>query len=213
MKVHTSGLVKQLIQVPSRAALSAQVRKEPKEVQKQRQAETAAANTARRAQQREAADGKTRMKVCCCSVLQLAPKPGSFIQQFDSQHTPSPSSGRCKHHRWPMAPVSCCYRCTATMLAELCARRQAWTCSASVRRRPQEDCFLLTFVTALQGKNRPTRRAARKKDNIIEEKKMSAKQRVAEEQRKQQEQLAKAEAAAAPPEGVPRALHTFYRKA
>jgi hypothetical protein len=42
---------------------------------------------------------------------------------------------------------------------------------------------------------------------------MSAKQRLAEEQQQRQaEQRQKAEAAA-PPEGVPRALHTFYRKA
>lgn len=40
------------------------MRKEPREVQKQRQAEAAAANAARRAKQREAADTKTRMKVC-----------------------------------------------------------------------------------------------------------------------------------------------------
>jgi hypothetical protein len=40
-----------------------QVRKEPKEVQRERQLEAAAANAAQRAKQRESADKKTRMKV------------------------------------------------------------------------------------------------------------------------------------------------------
>lgn len=79
---------------------------------------------------------------------------------------------------------------------------------------PRKPQFGKTFACMLQGKNRPTRRAARKKDNIIEEKKANAKQRLAEEQKQRHiEQQQKAEAAEAPPEGVPRALHTFCRKA
>jgi hypothetical protein len=54
--------------------VATQVKKEPKEVQKQRQLEAAAANAAQRAKQRESADKKTRMKVRVTPLLELSPQ-------------------------------------------------------------------------------------------------------------------------------------------
>lgn len=53
--------------------MNLQVRKEPKEVQKERQLEAAAANAAQRAKQRESADKKTRMKVRTSCTGHLLP--------------------------------------------------------------------------------------------------------------------------------------------
>lgn len=67
----------------------------------------------------------------------------------------------------------------------------------------------------MQGKNKPSRRAAKRQQNIVEERKPAMLQRLKEQglraEREGQAKAAKA-AAEAPPEGLPKALHRFYRK-
>lgn len=70
----------------------------------------------------------------------------------------------------------------------------------------------IALARILQGKNKPSRRQRKKQANIIEERKPVIKARMREQGVSAEHGHKQQRAEAAVPEGVPRALHRFFKK-